>query len=81
MIIYFQTPVKRHPLNFNPEVKIKKLPRNWVILGRRSKFLYHDVGDKKRLSIVPNMSTGYVGVIDEMTYPDKPGNRVSTLLW
>jgi len=52
-----------------------------VILGRRSKFLYHDVGDKKRLSIVPNMDTGYVGVIDEMTYPDKPGNRVSTLLW
>jgi hypothetical protein len=32
---------------FTLRVLYKKLPRNWVILGRRSKLLHHDVGDKK----------------------------------
>ena len=59
---------------------IKKLPRNWVILGRKDKLLHYDVGDKKGLSIVPTWMRDTIGVIDEMTHPDKPRQGLNSAL-
>jgi hypothetical protein len=58
----------------------KKTPKEFGNSWELIMFLHHDVGDKKDYLLCLH-GCGIRGVMDDMTYPDKPGNKVLTLFW